>query len=337
MKVVITGGGGFLGRRLARQLRNRGQLTGPSGKPETIDEIVLFDVVPPPAEDLADNRVRAVTGDVADRKLMAGLIDGKTASVFHLAAVVSAGAEADFDLGYRSNLEGMLAVLEAARAGAKRPRLVFASTLAVYGGALPPEVNEGVPLTPETSYGTHKAIGELLLNDYTRKGFVDGRALRLPTIVVRPGKPNKAASTFASSIVREPLSGVDVVCPVTPETVMPILSPRKVVEAFVRAHELDAMALGNSRTMQLPGIAAKVGELVAEMQRQGKALSPSHRLGQVNWQPDPAIQKIVSSWPVGIGKTRAEKLGFTADADVAAVIRAFVEDDLPAQIASLGR
>jgi len=227
--------------------------------------------------------------------------------------------------------------LEAARAGGKRPRLVFASTLAVYGGAIPPEVNEGVPLTPETSYGTHKAIGELLLNDYTRKGFVDGRALRLPTIVVRPGKPNKAASTFASSIVREPLSGVDVICPVAPETVMPILSPRKVVEAFVRAHELDDAALGNSRTMQLPGIAAKVGELVAEMQRQGKALGPGHRLGQVNWQHDPAIQKIVSSWPVGIGKTRAEMLGFTADADVAAVIRAFVEDDLPAQIASLGR
>ena len=333
MKVVITGGGGFLGRRLARQLRARGELTGPGGKPEPLDEIVLFDVAPPPGEDLADNRVRAVSGDVADRKLMASVIDGRTASVFHLAAVVSAGAEAEFDLGYRSNLEGTLAVLEAARATGRRPRVVFASTLAVYGGELPPEVNEGVALTPQTSYGTQKAIGELLINDYTRKGFVDGRALRLPTIVVRPGKPNKAASTFASSIVREPLSGVDTVCPVRAETVMPILSPRKVVDAFLRAHELDAASLGPSRTLQLPGVAAKVGELVSEMQRLGQG----RKLGQVRWQPDPAIQAIVDGWPVGIGQTRAERLGFETDRDVAAVIQAFIEDDLAAQIASLGR
>jgi nucleoside-diphosphate-sugar epimerase len=333
MKVVITGGGGFLGRRLARQLRSRSQLVGANGKPETIDEIVLFDVAPPPAEDLADNRVRAVTGDAADRKLVAEVIDAKTASVFHLAAVVSAGAEADFDLGYRSNLEGTLAVLEAARASGKRPRVVFASTLAVYGGEMPPEVNERVALTPQTSYGTQKAIGELLINDYTRKGFVDGRALRLPTIVVRPGKPNKAASTFASSIVREPLSGVDTVCPVTPETVMPILSPRKVIEAFVRMHELDGTSLGPARTLQLPGIAAKVGKLVSEMQRLGKG----RKLGKVNWQPDPQIQQIVDGWPLGIGDTRGEKLGFQVDKDVAAVIEAFIEDDLPAQIASLGR
>lgn len=332
MKVVITGGGGFLGRRLARQLRARGQITGPSGQPETIDELVLFDVVAPPPEDLADNRVRAVTGDVADRKLMAELIDRKTASVFHLAAVVSAGAEADFDLGYRSNLEGTLAVLEAARATGNRPRLVFASTLAVYGGEIPPEVNETVALTPQTSYGSQKAIGEILLNDYTRKGFVDGRALRLPTIVVRPGKPNKAASTFASSIVREPLSGVDAICPVTPETVMPVQSPRKVVDAFVRAHELDGATLGANRTIQLPGIAAKVGELVAEMERLGKG----RKLGKVIWQPDPQIQGIVNGWPVGIGGTRGAELGFAVDRNVAEVIQNFIDDDLPAQIASLG-
>jgi D-erythronate 2-dehydrogenase len=331
MKVVITGGGGFLGRRLARQLRTRGQITGPGGKPETIDEILLFDVVAPPPEDLADNRVRVVTGDVADRKLMSQLIDKKTASVFHLAAVVSAGAEADFDLGYRSNLEGTLAVLEAARATGNRPRLVFASTLAVYGGEIPPEVNETVALTPQTSYGSQKAIGEILLNDYTRKGFVDGRALRLPTIVVRPGKPNKAASTFASSIVREPLSGVDAICPVTPETVMPVLSPRKVVDAFVRAHELDGAALGANRTIQLPGIAAKVGELVAEMERLGKG----RKLGKVVWQADPHIQSIVNGWPVGIGGTRGARLGFEVDRNVAEVIQNFIDDDLPAQIASL--
>src|SRR5262249_7359771 len=251
-------------------------------------------------------------------------IDAGTGNVFHLAAVVSAAAEADFDLGMRVNVEGTRAVLEACRALPQPARLVFTSSIAVFGGDMPPTLTDTTPLTPQTSYGAQKAIGELLLNDYSRKGFVDGRALRLPTIVVRPGKPNKAASTFASSIVREPLSGVDAVCPVRPETVMPILSPRKVVDAFMRAHDLDAAQLGPNRTMQLPGIPAKVGELVSEMQRLGRG----RKLGQVLWQPDPAIQAIVDGWPVGIGQTRAERLGFAADRDVAAVIQAFIEDDL---------
>src|SRR5208283_5052142 len=224
MRIVITGGCGFLGRRLALLLLDKGCKSG------TIDEMVLFDNAPsalPLPDD--DRRVHVVTGDIADRATVRNLIAPGTDAVFHLAAIVSGQAEADTDLGYRVNLDGTRAVLEACRALGTCPRLVFASSLAVYGGALPPAVGEDTPLTPQTSYGTQKAIGELLVNDYSRKRFVDGRVLRLPTVVVRPGRPNRAASTFASSIIREPLSGQEAVCPVSPDTVMALASPRRIV------------------------------------------------------------------------------------------------------------
>src|SRR5579875_2641392 len=198
MRVVITGGCGFLGRRLAYQLLAR----------EDIAKLILFDNAVPSLPLPEDRRVRLVTGDIADRKTLRRVIAPGTDAVFHLAAVVSAGAEADTDLGYRVNLDGTC------------PRVVFASSLAVYGGALPPQVGEDTPLLPQSSYGAQKAIGELLVNDYTRKGFIDGRALRLPTVVVRPGRPNQAASAFASSMIRDPLTGYEAVCPVAPETVM---------------------------------------------------------------------------------------------------------------------
>src|ERR1051325_1199635 len=300
MRIVITGGCGVLGRRVAIRLLEQGSAWA------SVDELVLFDNAASALPLPGDRRIKLVTGDIADHDTVRALIAPGTDAVFHLAAIVSGQAEADTDLGYRVNLDGTRAVLDACRALGTAPRLVFASSLAVYGGELPPEIGDDTALTPQTSYGTQKAIGELLVADYTRKGFVDGRALRLPTIVVRPGKPNKAASTFASSIVREPLSGVDAVCPVTPETVMPILSPRKVVEAFLRMHEMDGATLGPARTLQLPGIAAKVGELVSEMQRLGKG----RKLGQVIWLQDPHIQGIVNGWPLDIGGTRGAELGF---------------------------
>src|SRR5437016_5924780 len=221
MRIVITGGCGFLGRRVAIRLLEQGCGLG------SIDELVLFDNAAPALPLPEDKRLRLVTGDIADRETVTRLIAPGTDGVFHLAAIVSGEAEADTDLGYRVNLDGTRAVIEACRALGTIPKLVFASSLAVYGGALPPEVGDDTALTPQSSYGTQKAIGELLVNDYSRKGFVDGRALRLPTVVVRPGRPNRAASTFASSMIREPLAGQEAVCPVSPDTVMALASPRR--------------------------------------------------------------------------------------------------------------
>src|SRR5260221_9332960 len=201
MRIVIPGGCGFLGRRVAIRLLEQGSGLGP------IDELVLFDNAAPALALPEDRRLRLVTGDIADRDTVTRLIAPGTDAVFPLAAIVSGEAEANPDLGYRVNLDGTRAVLDACRALSTAPRLVFASSLAVYGGALPPAVGDDTALTPQTSYGAQKAIGELLGNDYSRKGFVDGRALRLPTVVVRPGLPNRAASTFASSMIREPLTG----------------------------------------------------------------------------------------------------------------------------------
>src|SRR6266567_713254 len=317
MRVVITGGCGFLGRRVALRLLERGD----------IDELVLFDNTPSALPLPEDTRLSLVAGDIADRETVRRLISPDTTSVFHLAAIVSGQAEADTDLGYRVNLDGTRAVLDACRALGTAPRLVFASSLAVYGGALPPAVGDDTALTPQTSYGTQKAIGELLVNDYSRKGFVDGRALRLPTVVVRPGRPNRAASTFASSIIREPLSGQDAVCPVTPETVMALASPRRIVEGLVHALDLPGEAFGASRSLQLPGFSVAVGEMAEALRRAGG----ERAYARIRWQPDPQIQRIVSGWPQALLPPRAEALGFARDRDIDEVIAAFIEDDLPGQ------
>jgi nucleoside-diphosphate-sugar epimerase len=248
-------------------------------------------------------------------------------AVFHLAAVVSGEAEADTDLGYRVNLDGTRAVLDACRALGSCPRVVFASSLAVYGGALPPAVGDDTPLTPQTSYGTQKAIGELLVNDYSRKGFIDGRAVRLPTVVVRPGRPNRAASTFASSMIREPLAGRDVVCPVSPDTVMALASPRRIVAGLLHAHDLPADAFAASRSLQLPGFSVAVGEMAAAVRRAAGEAA----YARIHWEPDPQIQQIISSWPQALRAPRAEALGFSADTGIDEAVQAFIEDDLEMQ------
>jgi nucleoside-diphosphate-sugar epimerase len=317
MRVVITGGCGFLGSRVAAQLLRR----------DDIDELVLFDnssaALPLPE----DRRLRRTTGDIADRKTLRAVITAGTGSVFHLAAVVSGQAEADTDLGYRVNLDGTRAVLEACRALGTCPRVIFASSLAVYGGELPPAVGDETPLTPQTSYGTQKAIGELLVNDYSRKGFVDGRAVRLPTVVVRPGRPNRAASTFASSMIREPLAGREAVCPVSPDTVMALASPRRIVAGLVQAHDLPGGAFGASRSLQLPGFSVAVGEMAAAVHRAGGVTA----YARIHWEPDPQIQQIISSWPQALHAPRAEALGFTTDSGIDEVVEAFIDDDLETQ------
>ena len=321
MRIVITGGCGFLGTRLALLLLERGSSLGP------IDELVLFDNAPSVLPLPDDPRLKLVTGDIADRETVRQLLRPGAAAVFHLAAVVSGQAEADPDLGYRVNLDGTRAVLDACRALGACPRLVFASSLAVYGGALPPAVGDDTPLTPQSSYGTQKAVGELLVNDYTRKGFVDGRALRLPTVVVRPGRPNRAASSFASSIIREPLAGKDAVCPVSPDLVMALASPRRVVAALHRAHELPGEAFGANRSLQLPGFSVAVGDMAQAVRRAGGATAHAH----ISWRHDPAVEAIVAGWPKALSAPRAAALGFAADADIDEAVQAFVEDDLDTQ------
>ena len=316
MRVLITGGSGFIGRKLAQSLLR----SDPDDQP--IEGITLFDTVP--AEGLpADPRIEMVTGDITSPPDVERVAAGADL-VWHLAAVVSAAAEADFDLGYRINLDGTRNLLEALRRGGRRPRVVFASGFAVFGGDMPDVITDDFHPTPQSSYGNQKAIGELLVADYGRKGFVDGRSLRLPTIVVRPGKPNKAASTFASSIIREPLTGQEAVCPVGRDTAIYILSPRRVVEGLRRAMSLPESAWGMNRTMPLPGITTTVGEMVDALHRTaGKAVTD-----RIVWRPDPAIQRIVASWPVRAEARRARDLGFTDDGSFDAILAAHIEDEL---------
>ena len=322
MHVVITGGAGFIGKKLASALLARGTLETASGR-QTIERLTLFDVVR--AEGLAeDARLTSIAGNITDFAEVHRAIRDDVGGVFHLAAIVSANAEEDFDLGMRVNLEGTRHVLEACRALPQPARLVFASSVAVYGGDMPEVLDDGTILTPQTSYGAQKAIGELLLNDYSRKGFVDGRALRLPTIVVRPGRPNRAASTFASSIIREPLAGQEAICPVGRDAAMYILSPRRVVEALVRAFALPPEAFGVTRMLTLPGITVSIGEMVDAL----REVAGEQVAARVKWQPDPMIQKIVAGWPTAFDARRAGAMGFKADPDFASIIRAHVEDEL---------
>jgi D-erythronate 2-dehydrogenase len=317
MKILITGGGGFLGFRLAKTLLARGKL---GGKPVTA--ITLLDGAFPAAA-AQDPRVTSVTGDVSDPKVLASVCPPDTDAVFHLAAVVSGAAEADFDLGMRVNLKGMELLLEQLRKCAKPPRVVYTSSVAAFGGDLPEVLDDSTIANPQTSYGAQKVIGEYLITDYTRKGFIDGRSLRLPTIVVRAGKPNAAASSFASGILREPLNGVISECPVAPETGVWLLSPGRVVEAFIHAWELPPEAWGSQRWLNLAGITASVAEMVEAMRKvAGDAVAK-----RVVYKADARIQAIVKTWPVRFRTPRALQLGFKPDADVESVIRAYIADE----------
>lgn len=296
MKILITGGGGFLGSRLAQALAAR----DPAAK------ITLLDVAFPNA---VDPRFTALTGDLASPDVLAKAMPADTDAVFHLAAVVSGGAEADFDLGYHVNYDGTKALLEQCRKLARPPRVVYASSVAAFGGKLPDVLDDSTTPTPQTSYGTQKVIGEYLVADFTRKGMIDGRSLRLPTIVVRPGKPNLAASSFASSIIREPLAGVAVDCPVPDTTGVWILSPKRVVDAFVHAHDTDASIWPTSRVVNLPGITITVREMLDAMGRVAGAEKPK----LVRFVPDARIQGIVKTWPVRFRTDRALAMGFKPD------------------------
>lgn len=319
MKVLVTGGAGFLGQQMIAALLDRAALTL-DGRAHRIERVVCFDQA---GGALRDPRVSNVTGDFADRATLERLVDRDTAIVIHLAAVVSGTAEADFDLGMRVNLDGTRGLLECCRVAGHRPRVLFSSSIAVFGPELPPVVDDATAPMPQGSYGVQKLIGELLVHDFTRKGFVDGRSVRLPTVVVRPGQPNGAASGFASGIIREPLSGVEAVLPVDPSTAMWIASPRAVVRMMLHALELPSSAWGAHRSLNLPGLTVSIHEALATLREIGGAAAAA----LVRRVPDERIARLVTSWPARFDTARAHALDFRADADFAAIVRAYVEDN----------
>jgi nucleoside-diphosphate-sugar epimerase len=322
MKVLITGGAGFLGQKLAKQLLDLGSLKDSEGHDQKIEQLILLDVVK--ANDFGDSRIKVIAGDIADPEVIKGLITSDLKSIFHLAAIVSGQAEADFDLGMRINLDAARLLLEACRHAGHVPKIIFTSSVAVYGGALPKVLLDTTALNPQSSYGAQKAICEFLLNDYTRKGFVDGRVLRLPTISVRPGAPNKAASSFASGIIREPLNGKSSICPVSPDLRIWLLSPRYAIESLIAGHNLQSSVLGLNKAINLPGVSVSVGEMIEALRK----VSGEEVVARISMEPDPQVEAIVRSWPDSWDSTRALSLGLRADPNFEAIVRAYIDDEL---------
>jgi nucleoside-diphosphate-sugar epimerase len=324
MNILITGGAGMIGRKLAERLARDSALGG-----RAISGLTLYDVVEAAVPAGAKVPVRIATGDLPAAGEAARLVAGRPDVVFHLAAIVSGEAEQDFDKGYRINLDGTRGLLEAVRAAGYAPRLVFASSIAVFGAPFPEAIGDEFFHTPLTSYGTQKAISELLVSDYTRKGFLDGISLRLPTICVRPGAPNKAASGFFSSIIREPLAGHEAVLPVADTVMHWHASPRAAVEFMRHAATLDTAPMGARRALTMPGLAVTVAEQIAALRKvAGDAVA-----ARIRRAPDPFVEKIVAGWPRRFDARRALELGFKPDASFEEIVRIHVEDELGGRIA----
>lgn len=319
MNILILGGAGLIGQKLAHALAARGTLRG-----QQISRLTLADVTTPaPVEAAFD--VQYQSCDITDPVSMTNTIAQDTDVIYLLAAVVSAHAEEDFDFGYTVNMQGTLNVLERARALGTRPAVVFTSSIAVYGGEIPQPFTDDSFLNPQISYGAQKAIGELLLNDYSRRGFVDGRGFRLPTISIRPGKPNRAASGFMSSIFREPLQGQTANCPVDRDFFHFYLSPRRCVENLIKGAEIPREDLGLNHVMTMPGQVLTIGQMIDAL----TAVAGPEPAKLITWEPQPEIAGILKGWRNAIRPTKAEKLGLQADAGFEDNIRYFIEDDLP--------
>jgi nucleoside-diphosphate-sugar epimerase len=324
MKVLILGGAGMIGRKLAERLATDGTLGG-----KAISGLTLYDVVLAANPAGAKMPVEIATGDLPASGEADRVVASKPDVIFHLAAIVSGEAEQEFDKGYRINMHGTLNLLEAVRRQGNKPRVVFASSIAVFGAPFPEAIPDDFHQTPLTSYGTQKAIGELLISDYTRKGMLDGIAIRLPTICVRPGKPNKAASGFFSNIMREPLAGQEAVLPVSEDVMHWHASPRAAVGFMVHAATIDSEKVGPRRAITLPGLAATVGEQIAALRKiAGEAV-----VKRIRREPDPFVQQIVAGWPRRFDARRAASLGFKAESSFEDIVRVHIDDELEGKIA----
>jgi nucleoside-diphosphate-sugar epimerase len=320
LHILITGAAGMIGRKLTERLGKDGALAGTA-----IDKLSLLDVVCPAKPDTFKGKVETVAADLAAPGEAAKAIADRPEVIFHLAGVVSGEAELDFDKGYRVNLDGTRALLEAIRATGDgyRPRLVYTSSIAVFGAPFPPSIPDDFHLTPLTSYGTQKAIGEALIADYTRRGFCDGVGIRLPSIVVRPGKPNKAASGFFSGIIREPLAGLEAVLPV-PETVVHThASPRAAVGFLMYAAGLARDALGPRVNLSMPGVCCTVAEQIASLRR----IAGERVAARIRPAEDPLVARIVAGWPQRIEARRARDLGFKAESSFDEIVRIHIDED----------
>jgi nucleoside-diphosphate-sugar epimerase len=327
MHILIIGGAGMVGRKLTERLVKEGALGG-----KTITKATLHDVVTPTKPANAPFAVETVEGDISKPGEVEKLVAARPDVIFHLAAIVSGEAEADFDKGYRINLDGTRYLFDAVRliGGGYKPRLVFTSSIAVFGAPFPDKIPDDFFLTPLTSYGTQKAIGELLLADYTRRGFFDGVGIRLPTINVRPGKPNAAASGFFSGIIREPLAGQEAILPVPDDVMHTHASPRSAVGFLIHAATIDTARLGPRRSLNMPGVAVTVAEQIDALRK----VAGEKAVARIRRQPDPTIMRIVEGWSRQFDARRAAELGFTAETSYEEIIRAHIEDELGGKIAA---
>ena len=320
-KVLITGGGGFLGQKLATALSEAGEIGG-----QAVRSLTLADLDTPGAVD-AGFPVACVAADISSEADRAALFSEPFEVVYHLAAVVSGGAEADFDLGMRVNLMGTIGVLDALRAQATNgpvARVIYASSLAVHGGDVPDPVPEGAELNPQTSYGTQKAMGELLVQDMSRKGYIDGRGLRLPTVTIRPGKANAAASSFMSSIFRDTLEGRTANCPVDRGYAVYHTAPRTIITNLLHAATVPAEAFGFNRNINVPGRTDTIGEMIDAMED----IAGSSPVERISWDPDPTVERIARGWRGAVEHKKALALGFKADQSFRDSVSWFLEDDI---------
>lgn len=318
MRILVIGAGGMLGAKLIARLTNDGAVGG-----RKIDHLTRVDAVACAPMDAGFN-VEAMACDVSAPGVADHIMAGRPDLIFHLAAVVSGEAERDFDKGYRINLDATRYLLEAARVAGHCPKIIFTSSIAVFGAPFPEMIPDDYFTTPLTSYGTQKAIGELLLSDYSRRGFVDGVALRMPTVCVRPGLPNAAASGFFSNIIREPLVGLPAVLPVKDTVRHWFASPRAAVAFLIRAAEMDLSVLGARRTLTLPGLSCTVAEQIEALRR----IAGDKAADLISRIPDPVIARIVDGWPERFDAVRALELGFEAEKSFDVIIRSHIQDEL---------